>query len=163
MIIDFIEALDFAVDEGLQIHGGYGYMQDYEIVTLYRDARIKHIFEGTNEINRLFIANTVVKRLMKGQFGDLQERINKVIEKADASWDDSNSEGGLNHEMAFVERVRDIYVFTLAHAIEKYRSNLGEQQEISSNLADILIQLFAMESAVKSEIVPLPPTEGGLI
>lgn len=72
-----------------------------------------------------------------------------MIEKADASWDDSNSEGGLNHEMAFVERVRDIYAFTLAQAIEKYRSDLGEQQEISSNLADILIQLFAMESAVQ--------------
>ncbi len=57
------EMLDYVVDEGLQVHGGYGYMKDYDIERMYRDARINRIFEGTNEINRLTITRSFLKIL----------------------------------------------------------------------------------------------------
>ncbi|MEW9668084.1 acyl-CoA dehydrogenase family protein [Ammoniphilus sp. 3BR4] len=138
------EVLDFAADEGVQIHGGYGYMQEYEIESIYRDSRIKRIFEGTNEINRMFLTKTLIKRLGKGQFPELQEALDQI--SMDAAL--PSFEGALAQETYLLEAARKIFCFTFAAALKKYGAKLEHEQEASSDLADILINIYAMESVL---------------
>ncbi len=142
------EAIGFTADEGLQIHGGYGYMKDYPIEEIYRDARIKRIFEGTNEINRLFLTSTILKRLAKGQFDQLQKAFERIPVELEHSNFNQSFEGTLEQEEYLVAMAKKIYPFTLAQALQKHATKLDHEQEICSDLGDIIINIYAMESAL---------------
>jgi alkylation response protein AidB-like acyl-CoA dehydrogenase len=142
------ETLDFVADEGLQIHGGYGYMQEYEIEGIYRDARIKRIFEGTNEINRMFITKNLVKRLLKGKFTELQAELDSSEPIIKQNHTSLQFENALDREAHLLEKARTIYHFVLSQAIKKYQHLLEDEQEICSDLGDISIQIYAIESTL---------------
>lgn len=143
------EILDFVADEGLQIHGGYGYMQEYEIEGIYRDARIKRIFEGTNEINRMFITKNLVKRLLNGKFTELQAELDSCEEKLKQNNTLLQFENVLDCETQLLEKARTIYHFVLSQAIQKYQHSIEDEQEICSDLGDMAIQIYAIESTLQ--------------
>lgn len=141
------EALDFVADEGVQIHGGYGYIQEYRIERIYRDSRINRIFEGTNEINRLLIPGTLIKRAMKGELPLLQKA--KALQSELMQFVPGQLfEGVLEEEAHLVATAKRIFLMTGGAAVQKYQLKLEQEQEVLSHLADMMIQIYAMESAL---------------
>lgn len=141
------EALDFVADEGVQIHGGYGFIQEYPIERIYRDSRINRIFEGTNEINRLLIPGTLVKRAMKGEL-PLMQKAMKLQAELMEPMPTQEFEGTLEPETHLLAMAKKIFLMTGAQAVQKYQLKLEQEQEILSHLSDIMISIFAMESAL---------------
>ncbi len=134
------EALAYVVDEGVQIHGGYGFIAEYPIERLYRDARIYRIFEGTNEVNRYLIPTLLLRRAVKGDL-PLLDTLSQLRDRL-------RSEQRVRENPAdLVEAARDVFLFALGTAWEKLQDNLLQQQEILGRFADLAIAVFAMESA----------------
>ncbi len=138
------EMLDYVVDEGVQIHGGYGYSQEYAVERAYRDSRINRIFEGTNEINRLLATGMLLKRAQRGQLG-LVEAVKKL--QAELLGGPSLSSGG-DEETKLVENAKKMALFALGVAYQKYMNAIDDQQEILAGITDISMNAFAMESAL---------------
>jgi alkylation response protein AidB-like acyl-CoA dehydrogenase len=143
------EMLFWAADETLQIFGGAGYITDYPIERVSRDARINRIFEGTNEINRLLVPGTLLKRALQGRLG-LMGLVGKVQQElADATKIDRT----IPSEPLALERQRcDFAKRATAYAasigVQKYMQGISEKQELLGVLADCLIWIFAMDSVV---------------
>jgi alkylation response protein AidB-like acyl-CoA dehydrogenase len=137
------EMLDYVVDEGVQIHGGYGYHQDYAVERAYRDARINRLFEGTSEINRLVITGMPLKRAARGQL-PLFEAAYTVLHQTETKPGGESSDAELN----LVHNAKRIALLTLGVAHQKYGAQLEQQQEIIMNLSDIIMEVFAMESSL---------------
>jgi alkylation response protein AidB-like acyl-CoA dehydrogenase len=131
------EVLDYVVDEGVQIHGGYGYHQDYAVERFYRDSRINRIFEGTNEINRMLVTGMLLKRAQQGRLG--------LVKAAKALMDEILS--GPSAASGLVPNAKKITLLLLALAFEKYGAALDKQQEVVAGIADVIMETFAMESA----------------
>ncbi|HVV46696.1 MAG TPA: acyl-CoA dehydrogenase family protein, partial [Bryobacteraceae bacterium] len=131
------EMLDYVVDEGVQIHGGYGYHQDYAVERAYRDSRINRIFEGTNEINRLLITGMLLKRAQQGRLG-LVKAAKGLMEEVLSG---PSAGGGL------VQNAKKVALLLMAVAFEKYGTDLEKQQEVVAGIANVILEIFAMESA----------------
>ncbi|MCS1352054.1 acyl-CoA dehydrogenase family protein [Mechercharimyces sp. CAU 1602] len=142
------EVLDYVADEGVQIHGGYGFMQEYEVENIYRDSRINRIFEGTNEINRLLIPATLMRKAMKGELPLLQvaQGLQEELLTMMPAMPEENP-AALEIEAKKIAHAKKIFLMTAGLAVEKYQQDLQKQQEILRDLADIGIELYAMESA----------------
>jgi hypothetical protein len=134
------EMLDYVVDEGVQIHGGYGFHQDYAVERAYRDSRINRIFEGTNEINRLLIPGMLVKRAARGRLALLEA--SEILHAAEEQTD------GENEDDRLVANAKKIALLCLGTARQAYPDALDHQQEILMHIADIIIEAYVMESAL---------------
>jgi alkylation response protein AidB-like acyl-CoA dehydrogenase len=138
------EMLDYVVDEGVQIHGGYGYHQDYAVERAYRDSRINRIFEGTNEINRLLITGMLLKRAARGQLA-LLPAVHAVFSDAGR---ETAGPGEPDEETRLVHNAKKIALLTLGIAYQRHGAELEKQQEVLMNISDIAMEVFAMESAL---------------
>lgn len=142
------EVLEFVVDECVQIMGGYGYIQDNPIESSYRNSRINPIWEGTNEINRLVIVDTIMRAAMKGELPLLdavKEVMGELMSYRPAM---SEEEGILEKEQKMVAMAKKIALLAAGAATQKYMEKLGNEQEIVALIADIIIEICAMESAL---------------
>ena len=142
------EMVERVVDHTLQIHGGYGYVEEYGAERAYRDSRINRIFEGTNEINRLITTGWMIKRALQGTL-PLLPAIKKVMDEVMAGPTAKVSyEGPLAEERALLSSAKKISLFCSGAASQKFGTDLGEQQEVMGALADILSEVLALESIV---------------
>jgi Acyl-CoA dehydrogenase, C-terminal domain/Acyl-CoA dehydrogenase, middle domain len=142
------EMVERVVDHTLQIHGGYGYVEEYSAERAYRDCRINRIFEGTNEINRLITTGWMIKRAMRGTLA-LLPAIQRVMDDVMAGPVAKVSyEGPLAEERALLSGAKKISLFCAGAASQKFGTDLGEQQEVMGALADMLSEVLALESSI---------------
>ncbi len=139
------EMLDYVVDEGVQIHGGYGYHQDYAVERAYRDSRINRIFEGTNEINRLLATGMLLKRAQRKQL-PLVEAVQKL--QAQLLEPLSNGSGHNDPELQILQNSKKIALLLLGIAYQKFGAELENQQEILAGISDCMMASFAFESCL---------------
>jgi alkylation response protein AidB-like acyl-CoA dehydrogenase len=142
------EVLDFVLDENVQIHGGNGYVKDYPAERYYRDARVNRIFEGTNEINRLLIPGMLVRRALKGTLPLVAAARQLQDELMSASAPAAAAEEPLDEEMRLVASFKKVALMVLGTAMQTYGAKLSDEQEVVSLAADVLIDVYASESAV---------------
>ncbi|MBS4205191.1 acyl-CoA dehydrogenase family protein [Lederbergia citrea] len=141
------EVLDHVVDEGVQIHGGYGYMQEYEIERAYRDSRINRIFEGTNEINRLLVPGTFLRKAFKGELPLLQ-KAQSLQEELMMLMPEEPGDEPLDQEKHLVRGAKKVALMIAGLGAQKYGQALEKEQEILAKLADIVSFAYSMESTV---------------
>ncbi|MBM7605841.1 alkylation response protein AidB-like acyl-CoA dehydrogenase [Metabacillus crassostreae] len=141
------ETLDYVVDEGVQIHGGYGFMAEYEVERVYRDSRINRIFEGTNEINRLLVPGTYLRKAMKGEL-PLFQKAQSLQEELMMLMPEEVGDGTLEQEKYLLKNAKKIGVLIAGLAAQKYGKELQKEQEVLVNIADIVSNVYAMESAI---------------
>lgn len=142
------EALDYVVDEGVQIFGGYGFSADYPMDRAYRDSRINRIFEGTNEINRMLTMDMLLKRAMKGELNlmgpamAVQKELMSIPEFGD------EPEGIFAQEKKLIANIKKAILMTSGAAAQKFMMALSNEQEILMNVADMIIDVYMLESTL---------------
>ncbi|HTQ95681.1 MAG TPA: acyl-CoA dehydrogenase family protein [Candidatus Acidoferrum sp.] len=142
------EMLDFVVDEGVQIFGGYGFHEDYPVCRAYRDSRINRIFEGTNEINRMLIIQMLMKRALGGQLALIPAAMKLADEILAGPAFEEAPEGVLAEEARTIANAKKIFLQAAGGAMQKYREKLAEEQELIAALANIVMEIYAMESSL---------------
>jgi alkylation response protein AidB-like acyl-CoA dehydrogenase len=143
------EMLDFAVDELVQIMGGYGYVEDYPAERLYRDSRINRIFEGTNEINRLIITGWLMKRAASGQLplmAAIKRLTDEILEPL--SFDSETSEDAFAREQTVLANLRKMFLLAAGTAYQRYLTALQEEQEVMADLSDCIMAIFGLDSGL---------------
>jgi len=142
------ECLDFVADESLQMLGGYGFLRDYPIERHYRDSRINRIFEGTNEINRLILPATLLRRAGKGEIGYFAfvESVQREVAAGTAA--PAAAPELLAADVAAVEQAKKLVAWTAHLLVSRNLRDLAERQQHLEILANTMIDLFAVDSVV---------------
>ncbi|UCS94587.1 acyl-CoA dehydrogenase family protein [Echinicola marina] len=143
------EVLDYVVDQGVQIYGGMGYSADAPMERAYRDARISRIYEGTNEINRMLMVGMLLKRAMKGEI-NLFDPAKAVSEELTSvpSFATIDTSELFAVEKEVLKKLKKVFLMIGGKAAMVLQDKIEEEQEIMMNLADIMIEIYAVESAL---------------
>ncbi len=142
------EALDYVLDENVQIHGGNGFVRDYPAERHYRDARVNRIFEGTNEINRLLIPGMLMRRALKGGLPLIPAAMKLQQELLAPGSLEMPGDGLLEEQVRAVAAMKKVVLMVLGSAMQKYGEKITDEQELLSWTADIAIDTYAAESCV---------------
>jgi alkylation response protein AidB-like acyl-CoA dehydrogenase len=140
------EMLDYVVDEGVQIFGGYGFHEEYSICRAYRDSRINRIFEGTNEINRMLIIQMLMKRALGGQLPLIPAAMKLADEILAGPSLEETPEGVLAEESREVANAKKMFLQAAGGAMQKFREKLADEQELIAALSNMVMEVYAMES-----------------
>lgn len=143
------EALDFVVDEMVQLYGGYGFIEEFPAARAYRDARINRIFEGTNEINRLLIPDTLLRRARRGTL-PLIEAAQRMSQQVLAPLPPlrDHPAAPLQVEQQLLARGKQATLLCAGTAVQSWRDALAEQQEVLAWIADMVMEIYAAESVL---------------
>ena len=140
------EMLDYVVDEAVQIHGGMGYSAEMDVERGYRDSRINRIFEGTNEINRLLVIDTTLKRAMKGDF-DLFGEAEKLYAQIETVAEPARpGESYYEEKKRYIKNFKKAALLIIHSATKHFEKKFAQEQEIMNNLANILMDIYVAES-----------------
>jgi alkylation response protein AidB-like acyl-CoA dehydrogenase len=140
------EMLDFVADEAVQIHGGMGYSAEMAVERGYRDSRINRIFEGTNEINRLLVVDTAMKRAMKGEF-DLFGESEKLYSGLNTISDGkTDGESYFQSKYRYIKNFKKAILLCIHGATKKFEKNLINEQEVLNNIAEMMMETYVSES-----------------
>jgi alkylation response protein AidB-like acyl-CoA dehydrogenase len=140
------EAIDYIIDEGLQIYGGMGYSMEAPMERAYRDARINRIFEGTNEINRMLTVDMMLKKAMEGELdlmGPAKAVAGELMSIPDFGDEDTTLFAA---EKKYLKNYKKVALMIAGSAVQKLMQTLSKEQEILMNLADILTNIYVAES-----------------
>jgi len=133
------EILDYVVDEAVQCFGGYGYSAEYTVERFYRDARINRIYEGTNEINRIFAASALLRAVAEGR-----------LQVPQATTPTAGS-GPLVAELGVIAALKRLCLASIGAALSKYGKGAAREQTVLTRIADLAMQTyFAASAAVRA-------------
>jgi hypothetical protein len=141
------EALDFVADEAVQMHGGYGYCEEYKVERFYRDNRINRIFEGTNEINRIVISTTLLKRAMAGTL-DLMTELGNVLGALKAGFPKRDASVPMAEWCDACDQLKRLAVYVCGVAAQKYTDKIAEHQEALAGVSNIVMEAYAVDSGL---------------
>jgi alkylation response protein AidB-like acyl-CoA dehydrogenase len=142
------EMLDYIVDEAVQIHGGMGYSSEMAVERAYRDSRINRIFEGTNEINRILVVDTAMKRAMKGDF-ELFAEAEKIYNSAGTLTDGAVSgESWFQEKKRYISNFKKVILICIHGAVKCFEKKLVYEQEVMNNIADMMMEIYLSESVM---------------
>jgi alkylation response protein AidB-like acyl-CoA dehydrogenase len=140
------EMLDFIADEAVQIHGGMGYSAEMDVERGYRDSRINRIFEGTNEINRLLVVDTAMKRAMKGEFDLFGKAESLYNDLGNLSSGESAGESYFEEKMRYITNFKKAIMICIHGAVKHFGKGLINEQEVLNNVADMMMETYVSES-----------------
>lgn len=140
------EMLDYVADEAVQIHGGMGYSAEMAVERGYRDSRINRIFEGTNEINRLLVVDTAMKRAMKGDFDLFGEAEKLMADPGSLAVKLLGNESYFEEKAIYLKNFKKVALIAIDGASKQFGKKLVQEQEVLNNISDIMMQIYVAES-----------------
>jgi alkylation response protein AidB-like acyl-CoA dehydrogenase len=141
------EMLSYVVDEALQMYGGYGFIQDYQVERYYRDSRINRIFEGTNEINRMLIPAMLLRKAFKGTI-PLFDAIARATEEIASGTPEAVGEGMLAGQVQALEQARAYVLYSTGLIAQRYGMELEKEQDLLMTISDNITDIYALDSTI---------------